>query len=114
AVRQVDARLPIGLLSTEMDRIEGSYLLNERIFAFASVFFGGLALVIAMIGMFGLMSYTVARRTKEIGIRMALGAEREVVMRSVMREALLLVVVGVVIGLTGALALTRFIAALLF
>jgi putative ABC transport system permease protein len=75
---------------------------------------GGLALIIAMIGLFGLMSYSVVRRTKEIGIRMALGAERQGVLRSVLTETLLLVGVGVVIGLGSALAATRFIATLLF
>jgi hypothetical protein len=114
AIRQVDPRLPIGQLSTETDRIEGSYLMNERIFAFASAFFGGLAFIVAMIGLFGLMSYSVARRTKEIGIRIALGAEREVVLRSVLTETLLLVGIGVVIGIGSALAATRLIATLLF
>lgn len=114
AIRQVDPRLPIGQLSTEMDRIEGSYLMNERVFASASAFFGGLAVIIAMIGLFGLMSYSVVRRTKEIGIRIALGAERQAVLRSVLTETLLLVGIGIVFGLGGALAATRVIATLLF
>jgi ABC-type antimicrobial peptide transport system permease subunit len=67
-----------------------------------------------MIGLFRLMSFNVARRTKEIGIRMALGARRQKVLSAVMRESLLLVAIGVVIGVSAALALTRLMANFLF
>jgi predicted lysophospholipase L1 biosynthesis ABC-type transport system permease subunit len=69
---------------------------------------------VASIGLFGLMSYSVVRRTNEIGIRMALGAERQDVVRLVMRESMMLVVAGVLLGLTGAIAATRLVANLIF
>jgi ABC-type antimicrobial peptide transport system permease subunit len=70
--------------------------------------------VVASIGLFGLMSYDVTRRTTEIGIRMALGAQRQTVLQMVMRESLILVAIGVVIGVTAAMGAGRFVASLLF
>ena len=87
---------------------------RRSVFAQAYALFGGLALLLASIGLFGLMSYSVARRTNEIGIRMALGAQRQDVLRLVMRESMMLVVVGVVIGLAVALGAGRLVATLLF
>jgi ABC-type antimicrobial peptide transport system permease subunit len=79
-----------------------------------SSFFGLLALALVSIGLYGVMSYTVARRTHEIGIRMALGAQSGNVLRMVMGESLLLVLIGSVMGLAAALATTRLIAGMLF
>ena len=73
-----------------------------------------MALLLAALGLFGLMSYNVARRTNEIGIRMALGAQRRDVLRLVMRESMILVIVGVVAGLALALFASRFVATLLY
>jgi ABC-type antimicrobial peptide transport system permease subunit len=73
-----------------------------------------LALVIAAIGLFGLMSYNVARRTSEIGIRIALGAQRGAVLGATLRESLVLVVIGAVVGLAAGIGTSRFIAAQLF
>jgi putative ABC transport system permease protein len=89
-------------------------LLRERLLALLSQFFGLLATILTAIGLYGVISYTVARRTSEIGIRMALGAGRRQVMSSVLREMLLLVVIGVAIGIPCALAAGRFAAELLF
>jgi predicted permease len=89
-------------------------LLQERLVATLSLFFGVLALLLASIGLYGVMSYNVARRTHEMGIRLALGAQRGNVVRMVMREILLVVIVGITIGLGAALATTRFISSLLF
>jgi len=76
--------------------------------------FGALALLVAAIGLFGLMSYSVTRRTNEIGIRMALGAERAAVTRMIVGESLVMVAFGLAIGLGSALAAGRLVATLLF
>jgi putative ABC transport system permease protein len=89
-------------------------LLRERLMASLSGFFGGLAALIAAIGLYGVMSYTVARRRNEIGVRIALGADRRQVMRLVMGEAGGLLAAGLAIGVPAALAVTGFASALLF
>jgi putative ABC transport system permease protein len=89
-------------------------LLRERLMATLSAFFGFLAAMLAAIGLYGVISYGVAGRTKEIGIRMALGAERRDVLWLILREALLLVLIGVAIGLPAVLAATRLVSSLLF
>ena len=107
ALRRLDSRLPIGNISTFSERISANHLGSERLLALTSSAFGGLALVTAMVGLFGLMSYSIVRRTKEIGVRMALGAARGDVLRSVMVEISLIVGLGVLVGLGAALAVQR-------
>jgi predicted permease len=113
AVRQVDPNLPMMDISTQIEQVERRFA-QEKIFAQAYTLFGALALLLAGIGLFGLMSYSVARRTNEIGIRMALGARSVDVLRLVMRESMILVALGVVIGMGVALSVSRFVATLLF
>ncbi len=98
---------------TMRDQVSRS-LLRERLMATLSGFFGGLAALIATIGLYGVMSYMVARRRNEIGIRMALGADRRDVVRMVMREAALLLGAGVLVGLVAAVAAARTATTLLF
>ena len=113
AVRAIDSNLPIMDMSTQMEQIERRFL-QEKVFAQAYALFGGLAVTLAAVGLFGLMSYSVTRRTNEIGIRMALGARAQDVLALVMRESMTLVVVGVVVGLAIALVTSRLVATLLF
>jgi predicted permease len=113
AVRRVDPNLPMIEVYTQMEQIERR-LQQERLFAQAYTLFGSLALVLAAVGLFGLMSYNVSRRTNEIGIRMALGAERNTVLGMVMSESMLLVAVGAGIGVAVALAAGRLVTALLY
>ncbi len=89
-------------------------LMTERLVASLSTAFALLATLLAGIGLYGVMAYTVARRTREIGIRMALGAFRGDVVWLVMREVLLLLGIGMVIGLPAAWALSRFVEAQLY
>jgi predicted permease len=113
AIRNVDPNLPLLDVSTQLEQIERRFA-QEKVFAQAYTLFGAIALLIASVGLFGLMSYSVARRTNEIGIRMALGAQQYDVLTMVMRESMLLVVAGVVIGIGAAAAASRLVDALLF
>jgi predicted permease len=89
-------------------------LLRERLMATLSGFFGALAAILAVIGLYGVISYMVARRTNEIGIRMALGAEGGGIVRLILREALLLLGIGLVVGVALALAAARTASSMLF
>lgn len=89
-------------------------LQRERLLAALSGFFGGLALLLATIGLYGVMSYDVTRRRNEIGIRMALGAQRAQVLRMILGEVAMLIGVGLVVGLGLTMATTRFVESFLY
>jgi predicted permease len=112
-VAQVNANLPFFRVTTQSEQID-RLLFQERLVARLSAFFALLALVLASIGLYGLLSYEVARRTREIGIRMALGAEGADVLRMVLRQGLVLAVIGAAVGIATALAVTRYLSSMLF
>jgi predicted permease len=111
AVKRVDASVPLMRVSTQAEQVEGRFS-QERLFAMAYALFGALALALAAIGLFGLMSYSVSRRTNEIGIRMALGAQRRNVIGMVVGESLAMVGTGIVIGLVAAFTAGKLIKAM--
>jgi predicted permease len=113
AVQAVEPKLPIFAVMTQEAQI-AEILSQSQLFAGLSSFFGLLALILVAVGLYGVMSYTVARRTHEIGVRMALGAQRGDVLRLVMRETLWLTLAGVALGIPAALVATRWIASQLF
>src|SRR5207244_704794 len=112
-VSELDKDLPLLSLKTEAEQIERS-LFQERLIARLSSFFGGLSLLLACVGLYGLLSYEVARRTREIGIRTALGAQQRDVLHLVVGQGIALSAVGAAVGVTGALALTRYLKSLLY
>jgi predicted permease len=112
-VREMDANLPIYAMRTMDEQISNS-LSSERMIASLSTVFGFVATVLAIIGLYGVMSYSVAQRTREIGIRMALGAEQRKVIGMVMREVTILIAIGVGIGVPAALLLTRVVKSQLY
>jgi ABC-type antimicrobial peptide transport system permease subunit len=112
-IKAVDKDLMFSGIKTVPQLIDQSLTL-ERLLARLSSFFGLVALLLAAIGLYGVMAYGVVRRTKEIGIRMAIGAQPRSVRWMVVRETLLLVFAGVIIGIPTALAVTRFISSLLY
>jgi predicted permease len=113
AISQINRNLPVDEVVSLSEHI-GRSLVQEKLVARLASFFGLLALLLACVGLYGVLSYAVARRTQEIGIRLALGAQGRDVLRLVLREALALVLVGVGIGLAVSLAATRTASTLLF
>src|SRR5262245_13487072 len=113
AAQRVDPNLPIFDMKT-MAVVMDESLFVERLVAALSVAFGGLATLLAAIGLYGVMSYSVSRRTREIGIRMALGAERNAVLWLVLREVAMMIGIGVGVGVPLALALSRVVQSQLF
>jgi predicted permease len=112
-VRALDPRLPVYNIKTLEAQID-SQLSHERILASLSSFFSVAATLLAALGLYGVVAYSVKRRNQEIGIRMALGAQRRSVIWLVLRESLVLVAIGMAIGVPAALAATRLIGSVLF
>ncbi len=113
AVREVAPDLPVTDVATQAAEIEGLFV-QERVFSQVCSLFGALAAIVAAIGLFGLMSYSVARRTNEIGIRMTLGAQPTRVLRLVLRESLVLVAIGIGLGVVAVVAAGRLVASQLY
>jgi predicted permease len=112
-IRETDSSVPMYEMRTMDENVRNS-LVTERLLATLSIVFGALASLLAAIGLYGVMAFMVARRTREIGIRMALGAGGGSVIWLVMREVLVLASAGLAIGLAAALGLTRLVEAQLF
>jgi predicted permease len=113
SVKQLDSSLPVFDMRTVEEQIDRS-LVTERMIAMLSAVFGVVATLLAIVGLYGVMAYTVARRTREIGIRIALGAFSKDVVWMVMREALALIAIGVAIGLPATWALSRYVQTQLY
>jgi predicted permease len=109
ALAEIDPALPVLRVETLSDQI-GRVLNQEHVIAVLATFFGLLALALASIGLYGLMAYMVQRRTGEIGIRMALGADRRLLIAMVLREGLSQGVIGILIGIPAALAATQLVS----
>jgi putative ABC transport system permease protein len=112
-VSAIDQELPVYNIKT-MDEYIASSVAAPRFNTMLLAIFASVALVLTIVGLYGVMSYSVAQRTNEIGIRMALGAQTRDVLRLIVSEGIKLVLLGLAIGLVGAFALTRMIASLLF
>ncbi len=112
-VYAVDPNLPLSSVRT-LDQIVATSISQPRFYMLLLAIFAGVALALAAIGIFGVLSYAVAQRTREIGIRMALGAREGTVVRLVVRQAMTLVVVGVVLGTVAALFLSQTMTKMLF
>jgi putative ABC transport system permease protein len=112
-VQDLDKNLPLYGVQT-MDDVLAKEVATQRFNAGALAGFAGLAVLLAAVGIYGVMAYAVGQRTREIGVRMALGAERGRVLRMVLREGLGLALLGVAMGVAAAFGLTRLMSSLLF
>ncbi|MGH9766358.1 MAG: FtsX-like permease family protein, partial [Blastocatellia bacterium] len=108
AVREVDGNLPLNNIKTQVEQADET-LRMERLFAKLMSFFGLLAQQLASIGLYGVMAYSVSQRTNEIGIRMALGASQRDVLKMILRQGMVLTLIGVALGLAGAYVLTKYL-----
>ncbi|MBC7929174.1 MAG: ABC transporter permease [Rubrivivax sp.] len=111
AVRDVEAGLPLGGIKTQIEQADETMMM-ERLFAKLLSLFGLLAQMLAVIGLYGVLAWSVSRRTHEIGIRMALGASRGDVLKMIFRQGMTLTLLGIALGLAGAYALTKYLASL--
>ena len=112
-VHEIDAEMPIATVRT-MEQWVANSVAQPRLNAVLLAIFAAVALLIAAIGIYGVLSYSVSQRTREIGLRMAIGAQRASVMQLVVREGMLVALAGIGAGLAGALAVSRALATLLF
>jgi ABC-type antimicrobial peptide transport system permease subunit len=113
ALGEINPAVPLLEIRTQQAQIDAS-VRQERVFAYVASGFALLALLLACLGIYGTLAHSVARRTREIGLRMALGADRQEVVHMVLRESLVPVVVGLAFGLGVVVATTRFIQSMLF
>ncbi|MDP2053248.1 MAG: FtsX-like permease family protein, partial [Acidobacteriota bacterium] len=112
-VKRLDAGMPVFGIKTLQGQLDET-LLSDRLIAMLSAGFGLLATLLASVGLYGVMAFIVARRKKELGLRLALGAEPASVVWLVMKEVLLLLVIGLVVGVPAAIALGRYVSSQLF
>jgi ABC-type antimicrobial peptide transport system permease subunit len=113
AIREIDPKMPITSLKPLTTQIDQA-LLRERMIAKLSVLLGLIAVVLASVGLYGILAYSVTRRTNEIGIRMAIGAFPRDIVWMVLRETFTLVAVGIALGIPVALALSNYVESLLY
>jgi predicted permease len=113
AVRDMDSRIPVASIDTQ-ERVINSTISQQRSFAALGGGLAVLAVLIACVGLYGTMAYSVARRTAEIGVRMALGAQRPKVVRMVLRDVVLVSTVGLAIGIPVAIAMSNLVQSFLF
>ena len=111
AVREVDGNLPLKDIKTQIEQADET-LAMERLFAKLLSLFGLLAQQLASIGLYGVLAWSVSQRTQEIGIRMALGADRKKLLQMIMKQGMTLTLIGVALGLGGAYVLTRYLESL--
>ncbi len=112
-MRELDANIPVFNIQS-MEQIFADSIARHRFIAFLIILFASLALILASVGIYGVLSYSVTQRNHEIGVRMALGAKSSDILRMVVSQGLKLVVIGIVTGLVAVLVLSRLLASLLF
>jgi ABC-type antimicrobial peptide transport system permease subunit len=112
-IRETDRSIPITNADT-LDELVDRRIQTERIIAQLSTFFGLLALLLASVGLYGVLSYAVARRSNEIGIRIAIGAGQRTVIWMILKETLVLVLIGAIAGGAGAIALAKLVSSRMF